>query len=183
MLEVHEERYDVVGLHDGQQDEDDDQDVMGDGGEGDAYLEDSDEQQDPEGLPDHRTVFRIVVLLNELIMDITGVITVWFIGMLCHCRTIYQLNEVEEGEYKYPDKVYKVPVKAGLFNVFVVPSARVHTCQDIEENNDVDEHPRKDVESVKSGDEEEEIGKERMSVFVSDQVGSVNMFSPGFDVS
>lgn len=87
VLEVHEEGDDIVGLHYGQQDENDDQDIMRDGSEGDAYFEDGDEQQDPESLPDDGAVLRVIMLLDELIMNITGIVAVRFIVMICHYRT------------------------------------------------------------------------------------------------
>jgi len=40
------------------------------------------------------------------------------------CAMLYK---IKEGEYKYPDEVYKVPIQSNLFNHFVVPTTLVST--------------------------------------------------------
>jgi hypothetical protein len=67
------------------------------------------------------------------------------------------LNEIEEGEYKYPYKIYEVPIQACFFNLLVVTPAGIYSVQHIDVNDYVDDNTRKYVESVESSYEEEEI--------------------------
>ena len=49
-------------------------------------------------------------------------------------------DEVEEGEYKDPNEVDKVPIQACLLDHFVVATAFEHSVQRHQENDDVDDH-------------------------------------------
>jgi len=66
-------------------------------------------------------------------------------------------DEVEEGEYKDPNEVDKVPVQSGFLHHLVVAAALKHPVQRHQENDDVDDHAGEDVESVESCNEEEEV--------------------------
>ena len=58
------------------------------------------------------------------------------IASLCSCAAIcYVLNQIEEGEYKDPNKVYKVPIEPYFFNHFVVSTAFVSTYYDVKKDD------------------------------------------------
>jgi len=81
-----------------------------------------------------------------------------------------ELKQVEEREYEYPHEIDKVPVQTNFFYHLVMTHA-LHIAFDREnENADVDDHPGEYVETVKAGDEEKEIGKCRLTVFVILQI-------------
>ncbi len=50
------------------------------------------------------------------------------------CAILYK---IKEGEYEYPNKVYKVPIQSYFFNHFVMPSTLISTQQHIEKNDTV----------------------------------------------
>ena len=92
------------------------------------------------------------------------------IDNLCAAAILYQIKECK---YKYPNQVNKVPVKTYFFDHFIVPSSFVCANDHIEKNNQIDKHARKYVESVKASDKKEEIGKQSISIFISDKVGAL----------
>ena len=85
------------------------------------------------------------------------------------------LNEVEECEYKYPHEVYEVPEKSDFLYHFIVSASFKYTAKCHEENNNVDHNPLHHVETVETGDEEEEISILLLnSVFIFVKVGTEN---------
>jgi hypothetical protein len=127
MLKVHKFTYDIEGFHDGKTKEDTDSEKF----HLRAYHQESNNefycscnQKNPECPPDSASVG----LLND------GSIVV---VMRCRMIHFYYLDEVEECENKYPNKVYKVPVKANLLHHFVVAGSVVNTNYGIIENDDV----------------------------------------------
>ena len=70
-----------------------------------------------------------------------------------------KLNKVEESKYKDPNKVYKVPVKTYFFNHFIVSSFFKNSDSRLIEDDEINQHPTKNVESVETSNEEEEIEK------------------------
>ena len=66
-------------------------------------------------------------------------------------------DEVEEGENKHPNKVDKVPVKAHFFDHLVVLAAFHDAVEHHQKHHQIDDHTGEHVESVKPGDEEEEV--------------------------
>ena len=67
-----------------------------------------------------------------------------------------------------------MPVQSDLFHHFVVSSFFIGSNHNIEENDEIDQHTCKNVKSVKASNKEEEVGKKRTPIFISDQVGSFN---------
>lgn len=69
------------------------------------------------------------------------------------------LYEIEECEDEDPDKVNEVPIKTDFFNkliiLFAIESALIYQ----DENNQVDHYTGEYVESVETGNEEEEVSK------------------------
>jgi hypothetical protein len=49
-------------------------------------------------------------------------------------------NEVEEGEYKDPNEVDKVPIQSSFFHHLVMATTLKHPVEGHEENDDVDHH-------------------------------------------
>ena len=64
-----------------------------------------------------------------------------------------------------------MPIQTYFFNHFVMASFFIGSYNDIKENDHVDHYSRKNVESVKTSNKEEEIGKQSVSIFIVDQVG------------
>src|SRR5690606_19446515 len=87
----------------------------------------------------------------------------------------YKLYQVEEGEYKNPDKVYKVPVKTGFFYHFEVPAGIVGTSNNIQKNEDIDDHPGEYVETMKSGNEKEKIGVLGRTILIDGHIRSLHV--------
>ena len=82
-------------------------------------------------------------------------------------------DEVEEGEYKDPHQVHKVPIQSNLFYHFIVLTAFKHPTISHNENDQIDDDSRKHVESVESRNKEEEVGIRLLdSVFIVVHVGS-----------
>jgi len=79
MLKVHEKGNDVICFYNCEHYEYGNQNIAGDRGEGNAYFENGDNQENPKGSPDYAYIFRIVVLFNELIVYITGMVPVLFL--------------------------------------------------------------------------------------------------------
>jgi len=69
------------------------------------------------------------------------------------------LYQIKECKYKYPYQIHKVPVESNFFYHLIVASAFVSTENHVKENDNVDHHPGKYVESVKTCYKEKEIGK------------------------
>ena len=92
-----------------------------------------------------------------------------------------RLEKVEEGEYEDPHQVNEVPVETDLLDHFIMPSALHHTLKGHDEDDDVDAYTGEYVESVESGDEEEEIRKAGMAVFVMLEVRAVERRSGCYD--
>src|SRR5688572_197488 len=63
---------------------------------------------------------------------------------------IQVLDEVVEGKYKYPHKVYKVPVQAYFLNHFIVTAFLVSTHHGIDPDNDIQYHSAEYVETVET---------------------------------
>ena len=70
-----------------------------------------------------------------------------------------KLYQVKEGEYKYPYKIYKVPVQTNFFNHLVVFSLFVGVQKHIEKYDHIEHHTREYVEPVETSDKEKEVGK------------------------
>ena len=66
------------------------------------------------------------------------------------------LDEIEAKEYKYPYQVYKMPVKAGLFNHPVMALPFKGSIDRHDQHHNVDDHSRSYVETMKTGDTEED---------------------------
>ena len=62
-----------------------------------------------------------------------------------------------------------MPVETGLFHHFVVAPAVEDTARHHEEDDQVDDHPAEHVETVETGDEEEEVRVLGLAVFVVDR--------------
>ena len=69
------------------------------------------------------------------------------------------LEQVKTSEYEYPYQVNEVPVQTGFFDHQVVASSVEHTFVGHDEHDNVYHYPRQYVESVETGDGEEEVGK------------------------
>ena len=86
------------------------------------------------------------------------------------------LNEIEECEDEDPDKVNEVPVQTDFFNQLIILFTIESPLIDQDENNQVDHYSGEYVESVETGNEEEEISKQwSISVLVLRQIGSFNI--------
>lgn len=79
MFQVHEEGHDEISLDNGQHDKGDHENGLGNWGECNSNFEDRDEKKNPERSPDNSLVLGIVMLLNELVVDIAGVVPVGFV--------------------------------------------------------------------------------------------------------
>ena len=88
MFQMHKVGNDEVSLYNGEHDEDENQNIMWNAGEGNTYFKQGNDEQNPKGTPDDLFVFRIMMLLYKLVMDVAGVIAVlmrWIMRMLiCH---------------------------------------------------------------------------------------------------
>src|SRR5690606_2218650 len=82
------------------------------------------------------------------------------------------LNQIEEGENEYPNKIHEVPVNSDLLDHLIRTSSFIGSENHVEEDNDVQDDPHRYVETVETGNEEEEIREQGVSVFVVFQVGS-----------
>ena len=70
-----------------------------------------------------------------------------------------QLDEVKEGKYKYPNKVYKVPVQTNFLYHFIMTSLVKDADHCLVKDDKVDEYPTEYVESMKTSDKEKQCGK------------------------
>src|SRR5690606_22160360 len=83
----------------------------------------------------------------------------------------YLLDQIEKGKYKYPYQIYKVPVESDFLHHFVMPPSLISAQNNIEKNDHIDQHPGKNVETVKARDKEEKIRKQAMTVFIVNKIG------------
>jgi hypothetical protein len=60
------------------------------------------------------------------------------------------LKQVEAGEYENPNKVYKMPVKPRFFNHQVMASSFERSVDRHNKHDNVDDHSREHVESMKT---------------------------------
>ena len=70
-----------------------------------------------------------------------------FVCDICSCACVilisfYELNQVEEGEYKYPNQIYKVPIKSYFFNHFIMSSSFISANNHIKKDDDIDDYAR-----------------------------------------
>ena len=84
---------------------------------------------------------------------------------------IFGLNEIEKCKYKDPDQIDKVPIQPYFFHHFIMSSFFIGSYNHIQKYDEVDDDPRKNVETMKAGYKKEKISKESVSVFVMDKVG------------
>jgi hypothetical protein len=70
-----------------------------------------------------------------------------------------KLEQVEAGEYEYPNQVYKVPVQTSFLDHQVVASAVEYSPVGHDKHNDIDNNTREYVEAMETCDGKEEIGK------------------------
>ena len=67
-------------------------------------------------------------------------------------------DEVEKCENEDPNEVYEVPVETNFLHHFIVFPAFEYAAVSHEEDDDVDDYTREHVETVKTRDEEKEVG-------------------------
>ena len=65
-------------------------------------------------------------------------------------RIAVRSDEVIESENENPNEVYKVPVKAGFFNHFVVSALFIGSADRVDPNDNIDDNPAEYVEAVES---------------------------------
>src|SRR5215213_1031111 len=85
------------------------------------------------------------------------------------------LDKIKAKEYKYPNKVHKVPVQSCFFNHQVMPAPVKRAVHGHNEHDHVDYNPGEHVKSVESCDGKEEIGKvgrSRASVCIEEGIAA-----------
>lgn len=87
---------------------------------------------------------------------------------------VSSLNQIEKGENKYPDQIYKMPIKPYFFDHFIMTSSFISAQDNIKENNDINNYTRKYVETVKARNKEKEISKKPAAIFVPYQISALN---------
>ena len=70
---------------------------------------------------------------------------------------VNELEEVEAGEYEYPNEVYKVPIKAYFFYHFVVATFFVSAVYNIDQYQNVENNTAGNVCTMETGDGEEKV--------------------------
>ncbi len=70
-----------------------------------------------------------------------------------------KLYQVKESKYEYPNKVYKVPVKAYFFNHQVGAPFLEHVGKGHDQDDNVDDHPAEHVETMEARYRKEEVCK------------------------
>ena len=60
------------------------------------------------------------------------------------------LEQIEAGEYEYPNQIYKVPVQTGLFDHEISAPPFEYSPEVHDQHDHIDANPRKDMETMNS---------------------------------
>ena len=83
------------------------------------------------------------------------------------------LYQIKECKYEYPNEVYKVPVQTNLRYHLIVASALQNTNSSLIENDEVQNHPTKYVETVETCDKEEQCSEVWRTILIDCQIGTI----------
>jgi hypothetical protein len=64
------------------------------------------------------------------------------------------LDQIKQGEYKYPNQVYKVPVETNFFNHLVMSSFVINSYSCLVKAKEQQENTNRYVETMESSNEE-----------------------------
>ena len=67
------------------------------------------------------------------------------------------LNQVETQEHKYPNEIYKVPVKTNFFNHFIVTATLVNAVRCIYQHQNIEDNTAQYVTAVETGNGKEQV--------------------------